>query len=200
VKRIASLGLIAFAIGCAKNTPPDTGAAPREVRELRKGDPALRPISFAAASYLRSMTTGPEVGFIGAFHRRELDVELTRDIVIRHAFVDLSRGGKTTDGCEGPPISIPTSVQPPRDPARPGTATPPPPTTTASPTQAPCGTRSSSGARTAYGFHKYRVASDTAYVETSGLAQGGCMVLTVQPTGGWGVLTVKSARPEACGR
>jgi hypothetical protein len=174
---------------CGRHSAGVTPNPEREVRVLEKGDVALRRISFAAADYLKDITSGTDVGFSGVYHKRELDVELTREIVVSHAFNDGRSGGCVP--------TVGATVAPPRapsDPAR-GASAPAPARTTTTDNRA-CRT---SGR--VYAFHKFRVAADTAYVETSGMPQGlACLTLTVKPEGGWKVVQAKPTRAEACGK
>ena len=183
--------LLATLAACGGKSAEVTPEPERDVRVLEKGDPQLRRISFAAADYLKDMTAGTDVGFTGVFHKRELDVELTREIVVSHAFSSVNSGAPCT-ATVGAQTKAPVA---PSDPARGVPA--PPSRTTANLDNRAC---SNSGRRT-YGFHKFRIAADTAYVETSGMPQGlACLTLAVKPEGGWKVVTAKPTRPEACGK
>jgi hypothetical protein len=182
--------LLAALTACAGKSAEVDATPQREVRVLEKGDPALRRISFAAADYLKDVTAGTDVGFSGVYHKRELDVELTREIVVSHAFVD----GKSGSGCAATVGAIVSSPRAPTDPAR---GAPAPPARTATTDNRACANAN----RRTYGFHKFRVAADTAYIETSGLPQGlACLKLAVKAEGGWKVVDVKPTRAEACGK
>ena len=52
-----------------------------------------------------------------------------------------------------------------------------------------------------FGFRRFRVAYDSAYVETVGWSPGpNCLVLAVKPEGGWGFAAMKPSAADACGR
>jgi hypothetical protein len=150
------LVLLAVAVGCAK---PSVQANPgREIRVLEKGDPALRRIAFAAAEYMK--TAAPlsvNLGFRGIYHRRQIDLELSRDVINASALFDAldgdARGGARYLNFQS------------------------------------------------FGFTGFRVAYDTAYVETVGWSPGAnCLVLAVKPDGGWGFAAMKPSARDACGR